>query len=124
MAQFRFDREKRVIAALGLFLITGLGVSAYKKSAARPVVGTGQFSYKDNKAISDFDSARQARRVNINTATLEELETLKGVGERIARRIADHRSSKGAFSSVEDLSSVKGVGQKILAENRDRLTVE
>ena len=124
MLKFTMDPKKCIIIVLSLCLILGLGVSAYKKSMSRPAVEITQFSYSDNKAVSDFDSARQARRVNINTATFKEFETLRGVGKKIAQRIIDYRASKGAFSSVEDLVNVKGVGQKILVNNRDRLTIE
>ncbi len=116
--------EKHIIIFLSLCLLLGFGVNAYRKSMSRPAVEIGQFSYTDNKAISDYASAKQARRVNINTATLEELEALKGVGEKIARRIIDYRASKGSFASAEDLKNVKGVGQKILADNKDLLTTE
>ena len=59
--------------------------------------------------------------VNLNTATLEELCTLSGIGEVKARAIISWREENGGFTSVEDLVKVKGIGPKTLAKNRHRL---
>lgn len=62
-------------------------------------------------------------RVNINTATAAELETLPRVGPAMAARILEWRESNGRFSSVEDLLAVTGIGEKTLAGMRDLITV-
>lgn len=54
--------------------------------------------------------------VNINTATLEELDTLPGVGEATAQAIIDDREQNGPFSSIEDLMRVSGIGEKKYAK--------
>jgi competence protein ComEA len=53
--------------------------------------------------------------VNLNTATLEQLDTLDGVGPGIARRILDYRVQHGGFRRVEELGEVPGIGDKRLA---------
>lgn len=60
--------------------------------------------------------------VNINTATIEELVTLKHVGEKIAARIIEYRK-KHPFVVIEDIMKVKGVGQKIFDTNKNKITV-
>ena len=61
--------------------------------------------------------------VDINTATLDELQTLSGIGPVIAQRIIDYRTENGAFTSIEDLLNVKGIGEATLNKFRDRVSV-
>jgi len=65
----------------------------------------------------------QAPPINLNTATLEQLDTLDGVGPGIAQRILDHRDEKGSFGSVDELGQVPGIGEKRMAALRDKVTV-
>lgn len=65
-----------------------------------------------------------AEPVNINTASVEQLTTLDGIGEVKARAIVEHREANGRFRSVEQLEDVKGVGPKTVDKNRDRLRID
>ena len=60
--------------------------------------------------------------VNINTAGLEELMTLPGIGEGRAQAILDDRGSRGPFRRPEDLIRVKGIGEGILSGILDQIT--
>jgi len=64
-----------------------------------------------------------AQPVNLNTATLEQLDTLDGVGPATAQKIIDFRTEHGGFGSVDDLDQVPGIGEKKLAALRDEVTV-
>lgn len=61
--------------------------------------------------------------VDINTATLAELDSLKGVGPAKAAAIIDYRRKHGPFSSVDELEKVKGFGAKSVDDLRDEITV-
>ena len=62
-------------------------------------------------------------KININTASKEELTTLKGVGDKIADRIIEYRKAH-PFKKIEDLMNVKGIGQKVFDKNKDLITVK
>ena len=62
-------------------------------------------------------------RVNLNTASVEELVSLPGIGPSYAKRILDYREKNGPFKKVEDLLSIQGIGEKTLERIRDRVTV-
>lgn len=62
-------------------------------------------------------------RIDLNTASLEQLDTITGVGPAIAQRILDYRSQVGRFSSVDQLLEVSGIGPKTLERMRDQVVV-
>jgi competence protein ComEA len=64
-----------------------------------------------------------ATPVNLNTATVAELETLPGVGPATAARIVEYRQKNGGFKKIEELMNVRGVGEKSFLKIKDLLTV-
>jgi competence protein ComEA len=58
-------------------------------------------------------------RVSLNSATLEQLDTLPGVGPVTAQAIVAYRTAHGGFQRVEDLLDVKGIGEQTLADLKD-----
>ncbi len=62
--------------------------------------------------------------ININTATLEELDVLPGIGPAIAQRIIDYRSQNGAFKQIDDLKKVRGIGDALFSQIKDMVTVQ
>jgi competence protein ComEA len=61
--------------------------------------------------------------IDINTASLEELDTLSGIGPAIAQRIIDYRQSHGPFQSIEQIKDVKGIGDALFEKIKDHITV-
>jgi len=70
---------------------------------------------------ADKPAATQA--ININTATVDQLKTLNGIGDVIAARIIEYREANGPFKVPEDIMKVKGIGDKKFEKIKDIITV-
>ena len=65
----------------------------------------------------------ETEEVNLNTATLEELTSLPGIGESTAQKIIDYRRQNGKFKAIEDLKNVSGIGESKFDNIKDKITV-
>ncbi|PJG58312.1 ComEA family DNA-binding protein [Aeromonas cavernicola] len=68
--------------------------------------------------------AQESGKLDINAATLVELMTLKGIGEKKAQAIVDYREKQGKFTSVDQLADVNGIGPVTIEANRDLIVVK
>lgn len=75
----------------------------------------------DNKNTTNTDTT--ASKVNINEATLEELQTLSGVGESKAQAIIDYREEHGPFETIEALKEVSGIGESLYEKIKNHIEV-
>ena len=69
------------------------------------------------------DQASPGGKVNINKATVEELQTLPSIGEVRARRIIEHREKHGYFTHITEIMDVSGIGQGIFKQIEELITV-
>jgi competence protein ComEA len=97
---------------LAAFVTDAQQITVMKRGA----VGTGG-------SVSTPGAGGAEAKVNINTATLEELESLPGIGPSLGQRILDYRTQHGPFRSVDELLNVSGIGDKRLADIRPKVTV-
>ncbi|MEI7640232.1 MAG: helix-hairpin-helix domain-containing protein [bacterium] len=79
------------------------------------------FSYNARISLKQFE---KNGKININTAPMETLDTLPGIGETIASRIVERREIKGNFKSVYELVEVKGMTKKRFEKIKPLLSVE
>ena len=78
-----------------------------------PIIGTGT---EENNPSSD-------KKININTATLSELQELDGIGESKAQSIIDYRNEVGLFKDINELMNVSGIGETVFAKIKDNITI-
>lgn len=116
--------ERRLILFLVATLILGAGVSAYSKLRPVPPVEVGHFAPGMASAGARLGPEGGKARININTATVEELTELKGVGTVIAGRIVAYRNSRGLFVMAEDIKKVEGIGPALYEKISSEITVD
>ena len=80
--------------------------------------------YSDTGSETGGTMSDSTGRVNINTATLEELTTLPGIGDTRARAIIDYREQNGAFGNIEDIMQVTGIKEKSFSKIKDSICVK
>jgi competence protein ComEA len=75
-------------------------------------------------AFTSVLCAEQTEKVNINSATVEEIAKLEKIGPSYAERIVQYRKENGPFTKPEDILKVKGIGPKTFELNKDKISVE
>jgi competence protein ComEA len=68
--------------------------------------------------------AGETGKININTATVEEIANLEKIGPKYAERIVQYRKDHGPFDKPEDITKVKGIGPKTFELNKNKITVD
>ena len=92
-----------------------VGSKAESKAGSKAEIGVG--GEKKEAGLEDspekIQQNREEKKININTATEQELESLKGIGPATAKNIIRYREEYGGFSSIEEIKNVKRIGDKI-----------
>ncbi|HUH96010.1 MAG TPA: ComEA family DNA-binding protein [Anaerolineales bacterium] len=92
-------------------------------SAAAPATARPPFSVISTPTQSVLPTAAPGRLVNINTATVQQLELLPGIGPVTAQSIVSYRQLHGSFQYIEDIMDVPGIGPATFDNIQDRITV-
>ena len=85
--------------------------------------GNGELAYQSRYFAVWFDDEGDSARINLNTATKEQLMTLSGIGESKAQSILDYRKEKGKFSRTEDIMNIPGIKQGVYDKIKDHISV-
>jgi len=118
---------KRYILFLVFIVSLALGVIIHFVSSGnfadmiRPVAHAPVLMPEIDYSIS---TAITGDTVNINTASLAELDTLSGIGQSYAKRIIKYRTIMGGFEVPEDIMKVPGIGEKRFLKIKDKISVE
>lgn len=121
MVSKRKKKEQiRFLAVLFLFLICGMGYS-YQFHQDRLEMGT---EISAEEFIKPAGKPETKGKVNLNTASAEELIGISGIGEKRAADIIAYREETGGFSSIEEIMNISGIGEKTFQEIKDQITVE
>ena len=122
------SQERTVVIILSSLFILGMVVKAAKDHFS---MGTDQITLiVTNENVVDFYAGlgkkdiEFAGKVDINTAGIEELKSLLGIGEKTAEKIINKRNELGSFNSVEDLMLNPGIGNKTLEKLLPNIRVQ
>lgn len=86
-----------------------------------PKVGENTLvNVENSQAITQVEGTK----ININLATVEELDKLPGVGESTAQKIISYRDTNGNFKSIEEIKNVNGIGDKKYIDLKDKISVD
>ncbi len=106
--------------------------SSSSSSSSSMIASRNNFFMMDTTPVSKKSGAKTSSKskksasleqVDINHASIQELQKLKGVGEAIAKRIYEYRQTHGSFKSVDELVNVKGIGAAKLKAMRDQIII-
>ena len=124
--------EKAALGLTAAFLLFTGGWFYARQSAAQPYTVTVSQSAPEvssapaasNNEESKPESLLEGEVIDINSAPVEDLQRLPGIGEKRAQAIVAWREEHGPFQSIEELDNVSGIGTGILSGLRDYVTVE
>lgn len=85
-----------------------------------PKIGENVINNNVNSTLNKVENTK----ININLATVEELDKLAGVGEATANKIINYREENGKFKSIEEIKNVNGIGDKKYKELKDQISTE
>ena len=124
-------RQARFIIGMALLICVLIVLSSYFASPAVQLIlpsESAQTETSETEAVSTSETestpTEQTGKININTATAEELQTLPGIGETLADRILSYRAANGAFTDIRQLMEVEGIGEKKFEAIANLITVE
>jgi competence protein ComEA len=124
--------ERKVILFLVITLLAGAGIRLYQQL----VPSAPKFDYHASDSTftalssaaedstEDRDAAVVHGKLNVNTATVQQLIELPGIGEKTAARIIERRNAAGKFASLEELRTIKGITKKRFEQLQSLIVAE
>jgi competence protein ComEA len=116
-------RAELAAVNLAAKVVDGQQIVVPERGAAGAPVAAGSAAVSGSASSAVASAVVAGAPVNINTASLEELDTLDGVGPATAQKIIDYRTASGPFKTVDDIKNVSGIGDAKFAAMKDSITV-
>ena len=111
------------VTALFAGIIVGILIARYvSNTVVNLPTANNQAAISTENTEASFNN--QTNKLNINTASANELAMLPGIGDKIAQEIVNYRETSGLFTSIEELRNVNGIGQKRFDAISEYITVE
>lgn len=114
----------RAVIFLVLVILIGAGFWGLRRFNPALFLGKPDFIAVPNENQPQQSVEDKPALLNINTASVEELQTLSGIGPQMAKRIIQYREEHGNFTSVDALMEVKGLGEKTLEKLKPFISAE
>lgn len=122
--------SKKITDEMCIIIYTKEDIQKYKNQ----MLSTNEIKEKleqENVSIDNFNDAEinksnkesntKENKISINTASIEELMTISGIGESKAKAIISYREENGPFEDIEDIMNVSGIGESLYAKIKDKI---
>ena len=121
----RVGKAQKILLAVTALFVTFTLAFFIGRSSVHAQITAERAPEQTVRALPEPEPApEEAPRLDLNRASLAELEALPGIGPVLAERIVDWRSANGPFVSAEQIMDVEGIGEKKFDEIRDSIYVE
>ena len=114
----KISKTEKVLLGISAIFLLGLLMCFFTSA------GGGEAGYTVTTQRRTDWRLTEPKKIDLNTADAEELQTLDGIGEVLARRIIARRESAGPYRTAEDLLEVEGIGQATLERFRHQVYIE
>lgn len=119
--------SKKITDEMVIIIYSNSEVKSFEKTKEKEQQVQEHCIQKDQNALKNDacinENTSTSSKISINKATLEQLQTLPGIGESKAKDIISYREQNGPFTKIEDITKVSGIGESVFAKIKDYITL-
>lgn len=115
--------SQKLVSEMVIYVYSNLEINKGNKSLSCDTICQTQVIEINNCIPEITTKVINTGLININTATITELQTLSGIGESKAQNIIDYRTQNGNFKSIEEIKNISGIGDALYEKIKDKITV-